>query len=120
MQCVTCNKSSLFAPRLKTLENMETTNIIMEQYIFKNVVEMKDTNSFLYKIEIHSMYLNKYKFNSNSTIVSKLNSNSIKDNWYANWWKMYSIYSFEYVVGKNIQYTNMKRHLSMALHLGMS
>jgi hypothetical protein len=30
MQCVTCNKSSLFASRLKTLENKETTNIIVE------------------------------------------------------------------------------------------
>jgi hypothetical protein len=31
MWCVTCNKSSLFAPKLKTLENKETTNIIVEQ-----------------------------------------------------------------------------------------
>jgi hypothetical protein len=37
-----------------------------------NIVEMKETNSFLYEIEIYSMYLN-----------------SIKDKWYANWWKMY-------------------------------
>jgi len=34
MQCVTCNKSSLFAPRLKTLESKETTNIIVEQDLF--------------------------------------------------------------------------------------
>jgi hypothetical protein len=34
MQYVTCNKSSLFAPRLKTLENKETTNIIVEQDFF--------------------------------------------------------------------------------------
>jgi hypothetical protein len=31
MQCVTWNKSSLFAQRLKTLENKETTNTIVEQ-----------------------------------------------------------------------------------------
>jgi hypothetical protein len=31
MQCVTCNKSSLFAPKLKTLKKKETTNIIVEQ-----------------------------------------------------------------------------------------
>jgi hypothetical protein len=31
MQCVTCNKSFLFASRLKTLKNKETTNIIVEQ-----------------------------------------------------------------------------------------
>jgi hypothetical protein len=32
--------------------------MIMEQEKFLSVVEMKDTNSFLYNIEIHSMYLN--------------------------------------------------------------
>ncbi len=58
MRCGTCNKSSLFVPRLKTLENKETTNMIVEQDFFKIVVEVKDNNSFLYKIEIHSMYLN--------------------------------------------------------------
>jgi len=31
MRCVTCNKSSLFASKLKTLENKKTTNIIVEQ-----------------------------------------------------------------------------------------
>jgi hypothetical protein len=31
MQSVTCNKFSLFATRLKTLKNKETTNIIVEQ-----------------------------------------------------------------------------------------
>jgi hypothetical protein len=35
MWCVTCNKSSLFAPRLKTLRNKETTNIIVEQDFLK-------------------------------------------------------------------------------------
>jgi hypothetical protein len=49
MRCVTCNKSSLFAPKLKTLENKETTNCGAR----KSVVELKDTNSFLYKIKIH-------------------------------------------------------------------
>jgi hypothetical protein len=59
MQCVTCNKYSLFASRLKTLENKKTTNIIVEQgKKILSVVEVKDTNSFVYKIEIHSMYLN--------------------------------------------------------------
>jgi hypothetical protein len=63
MQCVTCNKSFLFAPKLKTLKNKETTNIIMEQeFFFLNVHhEVKATNPFLYKIEIHSMYLNSLK-----------------------------------------------------------
>jgi hypothetical protein len=58
MRCVTCNKSSLFAPRLKMLENKETTNIIVKQEKNLSVVEMKNINSFLYNIEIHSMYLN--------------------------------------------------------------
>jgi len=31
MQCVTCNKSYLFAPKLKTLENNETIDVIVEQ-----------------------------------------------------------------------------------------
>jgi hypothetical protein len=35
MWCVTCNKSSLFAQRLKTLENKETTNIIVEHEFLK-------------------------------------------------------------------------------------
>jgi hypothetical protein len=30
----------------------------------------------------------------------ELNSNSIKENCYADWWKIYSISSCEYVVGK--------------------
>jgi hypothetical protein len=30
MQCVTCNKSSLFVSKLKTLENKKITNIILE------------------------------------------------------------------------------------------
>jgi hypothetical protein len=34
MRCVTCNKSSLFASRLKPLEYKETTNIIVEQECF--------------------------------------------------------------------------------------
>jgi hypothetical protein len=55
---VTCKKPSLFTPRLKTLKNKETTNMIVEQETKLNVVEVKYNNSFLYKIEIHSMYLN--------------------------------------------------------------
>jgi hypothetical protein len=75
-RCVTCNKSSLFAPRLKTLENKETTNIIVKQEKFLSVVEMKDINSFLYNIKIHSMYLDSIWLNinySDSTIGLKLN-----------------------------------------------
>ncbi len=34
------------------------TNICVEQECFLNVIEMKNTNSFLYEIEINSMYLN--------------------------------------------------------------
>jgi hypothetical protein len=41
MQCVTWNKSSLFALRLKTLENKEKTNILVEQAKFPNLLEMK-------------------------------------------------------------------------------
>jgi len=52
MQCVTCKKSYLFAPKLKTLEKKETIDVIVEQE--KIVVEMKGTSSsFLYKIGIH-------------------------------------------------------------------
>jgi hypothetical protein len=31
MECVTCNKSSLFAPTIKTLKNKGTTNMIVGQ-----------------------------------------------------------------------------------------
>jgi hypothetical protein len=34
------------------------TNICVEQECFLNVVEVKNTNSFLYEVEINSMYLN--------------------------------------------------------------
>jgi hypothetical protein len=42
MQCVTCNRSSLFAPRLKILEKRkEKTNIFVKQTrIFSNVLEV--------------------------------------------------------------------------------
>ncbi len=54
MQCVTCNRSSLFAPRLKILEKRkEKTNIFVKQTrIFSNVLEVWDINSFRYEIEI--------------------------------------------------------------------
>jgi hypothetical protein len=117
MQCVTCNKSSLFAPRLKTLENKETTNIIVEQEFFSQCM-LKWKTLILSYIKLKSIQC--IWIDINSIPIQQLYSNSIKDNWYANWWKMYSIYSFEYVIGKNIQYTNMKRHLSMLLHLWMN
>jgi hypothetical protein len=31
MQCIRCNKSSLFAPRLKALENKRNSNILVKQ-----------------------------------------------------------------------------------------
>ncbi len=51
MQCVTCNKSFLFAPRLKALEKQGKTNILVEQEKFPNVLEVREINSFLYEIE---------------------------------------------------------------------
>jgi hypothetical protein len=56
MQHVESNKF-LFTSRWKHWKNKETTNIIVEQKIILNV-EVEDINSFLYEIEIHSMYLN--------------------------------------------------------------
>jgi hypothetical protein len=44
----------------------------MEQDFFKNVVEVKEINSFLYKIEIHSMYLNSIWLNFNSIPIQQL------------------------------------------------
>jgi hypothetical protein len=51
MQFVTCNKSSLFAPRLKNYVNKEKTNIFVKQDKISNVLEVKDIHSFLYEIE---------------------------------------------------------------------
>jgi hypothetical protein len=52
MQCVACNKSFLFTSRLKALKyQKKKTTIIMEQKKFPNVLEVKETNSFLYEIE---------------------------------------------------------------------
>jgi len=52
MQCVTWNKSSLFALRLKTLKNKEKTNILVEQAKFPNLFEMRNTNLFWHEIEM--------------------------------------------------------------------
>jgi hypothetical protein len=77
-----------------------------------NIVEMRETNSFLYEIEIHSMYLNSIQLNLNSISIQQLikfqwiDSNSIKDKWYANWWRIYWISSCEYGVRKR----TLKRH----------
>jgi hypothetical protein len=46
---VTCNKSSLFASRLKTLKKeKEKRNILVEQEFFLNILKVEDINSFLY------------------------------------------------------------------------
>jgi hypothetical protein len=59
---------SLFAPKLKALEKQENNeHHYRPKKKILNVVEMKDTNLFLYEIEIHSLY---FAFNSNSTIGS--------------------------------------------------
>jgi hypothetical protein len=50
MQCVTCNKSFLFAPRLKALKNEKKINILVEWEKFPSVLEMRKSNSFLYEI----------------------------------------------------------------------
>jgi hypothetical protein len=54
MQCVTCNKSSLFALRLKILEKQKKRQLSLwsKQEFFKNALEVWDISSFLYKIEI--------------------------------------------------------------------
>jgi len=47
MQCVTCNKSFLFAPRLKTRKQQIS---LWSKKKLLNVVKVKDANSFLYKM----------------------------------------------------------------------
>jgi hypothetical protein len=44
MECVTCNKSSLFALRPKTLEKQGEKNNPFEARFFSNVLKMKDIN----------------------------------------------------------------------------
>jgi len=73
-QCVMCNKSVLFAPKLKKLKEQGNNNIIVEQKKFLNVLEVKDINPFLYEIEIHSMYLNSIKFFSFNLIKFEFNN----------------------------------------------
>ncbi len=51
VQCVTCNKSPLFAPRQKALEK-KGKKTLMEQEKFPNVLVALSTNSFLYEIEV--------------------------------------------------------------------
>ncbi len=46
--------------------------MIVEQETKLNVVEVKYNNSFLYKIEIHSMYLNSIWLNLNSIPIQQL------------------------------------------------
>jgi hypothetical protein len=85
MQCATCNKSFLFAPRLKTLKNKETTNIIMEQDIFSKCSSWSERHLFLpiWNWNPFNVFEFKYKFEFN-LIKSKFNSNStigLKFNW---------------------------------------
>jgi len=64
------NVLSLVARGLKALKKEEeTSNNFVKQDFFNNIVKMRDTNSLLHEIEIHSMYLNwiDSKFNFNST-----------------------------------------------------
>ncbi len=63
MRCVTCNKYSLFAPKLNIGKQGNNKYHCGAR---KSVVELKDTNSFLFKIKIHSMYLNSIWLNLNS------------------------------------------------------
>jgi hypothetical protein len=58
MQCVTCNNLSLFAPRLKILKKQRKYKfILVEQTKTSNVLEMKNTNSFLYEFR-HEQHCN--------------------------------------------------------------
>jgi hypothetical protein len=64
------NVLSLVTRGLKALKKEEeTSNNFVKQEFFYNIVKMRDTNSLLHEIEIHSMYLNwiDSKFNFNST-----------------------------------------------------
>jgi len=79
-QCVTCNKSFLFAPKLKKLKKQGNNNYYLwSKNFFLNVLEMKDINPFLSEIEIHSMYWIQLNFlhsiwlNFNSTIKLRFN-----------------------------------------------
>jgi len=51
MYCVTCNKASLFAPRLKTSKKQGYNKHYCGTRIFLNVVEARDSDSFLYETE---------------------------------------------------------------------
>jgi hypothetical protein len=54
MQCLICNKSSLFVPKLNTLKKTrkrKISNILVEQEIFSSILETRNINSFLYEIE---------------------------------------------------------------------
>ncbi len=51
VQCITCNKFSWFAPRLKALENKGNTNILCKARKIPNVLEVRNINSFVYEIK---------------------------------------------------------------------
>jgi hypothetical protein len=58
------NVLSISAPRLKAFKKKKkTSNIFVKQECFLNIVQVKDTNSLLHEIEIHSMYLNWIELN---------------------------------------------------------
>jgi len=82
------NVLSLVTRGLKALKKEEeTSNNFVKQEFFYNIVKMRDTNSLLHEIEIHSMYLiwidSKFNFNStqfNNYINIQFKSIQIKSN----------------------------------------
>ncbi len=77
MQCVKCNKSSLFARRLKTLEKQGKGKYPCEEKK-SNVFETRDINSFLYGIQSSTtlQFATWIEFELKLNLI-ELNSNSI-------------------------------------------
>jgi len=70
-----CNKSFLFAPKLKKLKKQGNNKYhLWTKNFFLNVLEVKDINPFLYEIEIHSMYLNSIRFFAFNLIKFEFNN----------------------------------------------
>jgi hypothetical protein len=70
MQCVTCNKSSLFASKLKILKkNKETTNILVNQ---------KTSRKFVHKDLLMNMVLNFYFVRKHKSEMTPFHASSLE------------------------------------------
>jgi hypothetical protein len=114
IQCVICNKFSLFAPRLKALEKQKKNKYPCWRIFLNeknlNVLEVNGINSFLYKFKAWTKIAKEFEWMLN--LIGLNSTFKIKFKyieWNLNWIKVNSISvqlktNEMQIGGKNIQY----------------